>query len=65
MRRGAVLVDIPIPKGYLPTLVIRLITFRNFEADFDSHQYRNVMSIRYVDGGHVYLIERSHQLELG
>ena len=64
LRCDAVLIDIPIPKGYLPTLVIRLITSRKFEADFDSHQYRNIMSIIYVDGGHVYFIERSHQLEI-
>ena len=35
-----------------------------FEADTDSCQYRNVMSICYVGGGHVYFIERSHQLEI-
>ena len=63
-RRSSVLVDIPIPKGYLPTLAIHLITSRMFETDFDSRQYRNVMSISYVHSGHVYFIERSHQLEV-
>ena len=63
-RRSSGLVDIPIPKGYLPTLFVCLISFIKFEADTNSHQYRNVMSISYNDGGHIYFIERSHQLEI-
>ena len=64
MRRGTIMVDVSIPKGYLPTLVVHLITSKMFEADTDCRQYRDLMSISYVDGGHIYFIERSHQLEI-
>ena len=64
MRCNSGLVDIPIPKGYLPSLFICLITSRKFETDFDSRQYRDLMSISFVDGGCVYFVERSHQLEI-
>ena len=58
------MVDVPIPKSYLPTLVVHLLNSSDFEADLKSRQYRNLMSIRYVRGGCVYLIERNLQLEI-
>ena len=63
-RRGIELVDVPIPKSYLPTLVVHLLNSSDFEADLKSRQYRDLMSIRYVRGGCVYLIERNLQLEI-
>ena len=57
-------VDVPIPKSYLPTLVVHLLNSSDFKADLKSRQYRNLMSIRYVRGGCVYLIERNLQLEI-
>ena len=63
-RRGIGLVDVPIPKSYLPTLVVHLLNSSDFEADLNSRQYRNLMSIRYVCGGCVYLVERNLQLEI-
>ena len=62
-RRGATLVDVPIPKGYLPTLAVHLLNTPEFEADLKTCQYRNLMSIRYVHGYRIYLIERNLQLE--
>ena len=58
MRRDTIIIDIPIPKGYLPTLVICFITSEMFKADTKIHQYHNVISIYYVNRGHVYFIER-------
>ena len=57
-------VDVPIPKSYLPTLVVHLLNSSDFKADLKSRQYRNLMSIRYVSGGCVYLIEKNLQLEI-
>ena len=62
-RRGATLVDVPIPKSYLPTLVVHLLNSPDFEVDLKTHQYRNLMSIHYR-GSRVYLIERNLQLEI-
>ena len=57
-------VDVPIPKSYLPTLVVHLLNSSDFKADLKSRQYRNLMSIRYVRGGCVFLIERNLQMEI-
>ena len=67
IRRHTTPVNILIPKGYLPTLVVCLLNSPKFEADMDSCQYRNLMSICYGSpdqSGQVYLIERNHQLEI-
>ena len=61
-RRDAVPVNVPILMGYLPTLIVSLLNSPKFEAD-DSCQYRNLMSISYVCGGQVYIIESNLQLE--
>ena len=61
-RRHAVPVNVPILMGYLPTLIISLLNSPKFEAD-DICQYRNLMSISYVCGGQVYIIESNLQLE--
>ena len=63
-RRGTTWVDVPIPKSYLPTLAVHLLNSPEFEADLETCQYRNLMSVRYVRGGRVYLLERSIQLEI-
>ena len=57
-RRGTKLVDVPIPNGYLPTLAVHLLSSPEFEADLTIRQYRNLMSVLYVRGGRVYLIEK-------
>ena len=62
-RRGTTLVDVPIPKSYLPTLTVHLLNSPDFEADLKTRQYRNLMSIQYR-GSRVYLIERNLQLEI-
>ena len=62
-RRGATLVDVPIPKSYLPTLAVHLLNSPDFEVDLKTHQYRNLLSIHYR-GSRVYLIERNLQLEI-
>ena len=63
-RRRTVKVSVPIPKGYVPTLAVCLLDSTIFEADYDSPQYRNIMCLCYSAGGHVYLIERDHQVEI-
>ena len=62
-RRGTTLVDVPIPKSYLPTLAVHLLNSPDFEADLKTRQYRNLMSVHYR-GSRVYLIERNLQLEI-
>ena len=64
MRRKAIKVSVPIPKGYVPTLAVCLLNSTAFEADTSSPQYRDIMCLCYTAGGHVYLIERDHQIEI-
>ena len=64
MFRKAIKVSVPIPKGYVPTLAVSLLDTTEFEADYDSPQYRDIMCLCYRAGGHVYLIERDHQVEI-
>ena len=57
---------IPIPVGYLPTLVIFLLKQDSFSIG-QHVQYRNVINIQYNDSydeGTVYLVERHMQLEV-
>ena len=59
--------EIPIPVGYLPTLVIFLIKQGCFSVGKSTKyvQYRNVINIQYnCDEGTVYLVERHLQLEV-
>ena len=64
IRRETVKVVVPIPKGYVPTLAVCLLNSTEFEADTTSPQYRDIMCLYYSAGGHVYLIERDHQVEI-
>ena len=64
VRRKAIKVSVPIPKGYVPTLAVCLLNSTAFEADTASPQYRDIMCLCYTAGGHVYLIERDHQIEI-
>ena len=65
IRRETVQVVVPIPKGYVPTLAVCLLNSTEFEADATSPQYRDIMCLCYsAAGGHVYLIERDHQIEI-
>ena len=53
MRRKAIKVSVPIPKGYVPTLAVCLLNSTAFEADTSSPQYRDIMCLCYTAGGHV------------
>ena len=58
-------VYIPLPVGYLPTLVVFLLT--NFSSQFsidEGQQYRNVINLKYKPEGRVYFVEHHHQLEV-
>ena len=66
VRQGDKDVDIPIPVGYLPAVVVFLLTefSSHFSTDRCQRQYRNMIKLRYKRGGFVYLIERHLQLEI-
>ena len=57
--------DIPMPAGYLPTLVIFLLMQDTFSTNCREKQYRNVINLQYKsDEGTVYLVEHHLQLEV-
>ena len=60
--------DIPMPAGYLPTLVIFLLMQDNtfyIKLNDERKQYRDVIKFQYkTDEGTVYLVERHLQLEV-
>ena len=63
--REAFEVDVPIPKGYVPTLAVCLLNSAAFKADQSCLQYRNIMCLLHsASSGYVYLIERDHQVEI-
>ena len=69
IRQGVDYVDIPLPVGYLPTLVVFLLT--DFPSMFSTDrerrrkQYRNVINLKYkVAKGRVYFVEHHLQLEV-
>ena len=66
VKHGIELVYIPIPVGYLPAIVVFLLTefSSNFSTERRHRQYRNMIKLRYDRGGLVYLIERHLQLEI-
>ena len=66
VRRGFEDVYIPIPVGYLPAVVVFLLTefASHFSTDRRQRQYRNKISLRYKRGGTVHLIERHLRLEI-
>ena len=56
---------IPVPVGYLPALVVILVT--DFSPDFstvDKRQYRNCVTLRYKEIGNVYIVECHMELEV-
>ena len=66
VRQGVEEVYIPIPVGYLPAVVVFLLTefASHFSTNRRQRQYRNMIKLRYKYGGYVYLIERHLQLEI-
>ena len=66
IKRGIVKEFIPPPVGYLPALVVFLLTRypSHFYIDSASRQYRNQFELEYSGGGKVYIIERYPQLEV-
>ena len=66
VRRKIEDVDIPIPVGYLPAMIVFLLTkfSSHFSSDRRDQQHRNRIELRYKRGGHVYLIERYLQIEI-
>ena len=66
--QGSEQVYLPIPLGYLPAIVVFLLTNEKFEKLFytkrDDCQYRNNIMLHYKPGGTVRLIERHLQLEI-
>ena len=75
LRRKNEDVDIPIPMGYLPAIIVFLLMKfsrefstdpikQRYQYDPDQRQYRNMIKLRYKRGGYVYLIERHLQLEI-
>ena len=58
--------DVPIPVGYLPAILVFLLTM--FSGRFSlirrQRQYRNLFKLRYKPGGVVCLVERHLQLEV-
>ena len=66
VRQGDEDVYIPIPVGYLPAVIVFLLTefSSHFSTDRHQRQYRNIIKLRYKRGGFVCLIERYLQLEI-
>ena len=66
VKRGDEETYIPIPVGYLPAVVVFLLT--NFSSHFSTErsqqQYRNMIKLHYKHGGCVCLIERHLRLEV-
>ena len=66
VRRGVNKEYVPIPVGYLPAILVFLLTIfpRHFSLNRDQRQYRNVFKLDYEPGGKVCLVERRLQLEV-
>ena len=66
IRRETEEVYIPPPVGYLPALVVFLLTRFSFlfSLNLKDCQFRNLIKLRYKRGGSVYIVERHHQLEV-
>ena len=66
LQRNDKEIAIPIPVGYLPAIVVFLLTefSSHFSTDRCKRQYRNLITLRYKRLGDVYLIERHLQLEI-
>ena len=63
-KRGIRLVNVPIPVGYLPTLIVFLLNNSIFSTNCKKRQYRNFINLQYRPGGTVYFVERHLQLEV-
>ena len=66
-RRGIYEEYVPIPVGYLPTIIVFLLTvFPNKFAQIQKHerQYRNMIKLHYNPGGTVCLVEHHLQIEV-
>ena len=66
IRRRIEEVYIPPPVGYLPALIVFLLTHFSFlfSLNLEDRQFRNLIKLRYKRGGIVYIVERHHQLEV-
>ena len=66
VRRGSVKEYIPIPVGYLPAVVVFLLTesSSHFSTNRRQRQYRNKIVLVYEHGGFISLVERHLQLEV-
>ena len=58
--------DVPIPVGYLPAILVFLLTMSSgrFSLIRRQRQFRNLFKLRYKPGGVVSLVERHLQLEV-
>ena len=68
VRRGVDEEYVPIPVGYLPAILVFLLTMFSGRFFLNRHQrqrqYRNIIKLRYKPGGVVCLVERHLQLEV-
>ena len=66
VRRGVDKEYIPIPVGYLPAIVVFLLTesLSHFSTNRRQRQYRNKIVLVYEHGGFISLVERHLQLEV-
>ena len=66
VKRQDVKEYVPIPVGYLPAMVVFLLTefSSHFSTDRCQRQYRNKIVIEYDSGGSISLVERHLQLEV-
>ena len=66
VRRGVDKEYVPIPVGYLPAILVFLLTMfpDHFSLNRRQRQYRNVIELDYEPGGVVCLVERHLQLEV-
>ena len=66
VRRGVNKEYVPIPVGYLPAILVFLLTMfpNHFSLNQHQRQYRNAIKLDYGPGGVVCLVERHLQLEV-
>ena len=66
LKLGIEDVYIPVPFGYLPVLTIFLLSHVQslFQCCLEDLQFRNLIKLRYKQGGNVYIAERHLQLEV-
>ena len=66
VRRGVDKEYVPIPVGYLPAILVFLLTMfpHHFSLNRNQRQYRNKIELDFGPGGVVCLVERHLQLEV-